>query len=361
MAKNLKSLIADKIKQDGPISISEYMGLCLGHPEFGYYMTRDPFGADGDFTTAPEISQMFGEMIGAWCLQVWHDMGEPKSFNLIEMGPGRGTFMQDILRICGRKNDFLDACDIYLIETSPHLREVQKTRLSEYIIKWAYDFNDIKINTPSIIVSNELLDALPVHQFVRHQNHWHERAIGLNEQDDLIIVETSPSFDPRLMIDESLAQNGDIVELCPAAQHLIKDIADKIAEFGGAALFIDYGYTHSAPGDSIQAMKAHKFVDITHDPGECDITAHVNFERLLNVAKQSNVKCEDLVTQGEFLRNLGIELRADMLKKQNPEKSDEIISALNRMIGESDMGNLFKVFGFCHSDLNIAGFENVYI
>ena len=361
MARNLKSIIVDKIDQDGPISIAEYMGLCLGHPEFGYYMTRDPFGAQGDFTTAPEISQMFGEMIGAWCMQVWHDMGEPKEFYLVEVGPGRGTLMQDIMRICHKNHSFMQAVRLNLIETSHKLRDVQKQTLSDYQVDWHSTLSDVQVNAPLIVLGNELLDALPVHQFVYHMDHWHERAIGLNDAGELIIVQTNPSFDPRLTIDNTNLKDGDIVELCPIAQNIIKDVSDMIAEFGGAGLFIDYGYAHSATGDTVQAVKAHKFTDITSSPGECDITAHVNFERLSRVAVQSGVSVETIVTQRDFLRNLGIELRADMLKKQNPEKKDEINSALNRMIGNEEMGSLFKVLGICHSELKIAGFENVYL
>ncbi len=363
MANTLENLIKAKIKADGPMSISEYMALCLGHPEYGYYMTRDPFGVKGDFTTAPEVSQMFGELIGAWVMQVWHDMGEPEHFNLIEAGPGRGTLMQDMLRISCKNPQFKRAVTVGLIETSPHLRAIQKKTLAEYSnIAWHDTISDIELSGPAIFVANELLDALPIHQFIKiGDNHWHERAVGINDNQELIITERHPSFDPRLILPSEEIDNGTIVEICPVAQSLVKDVAEAVKEHRGAALFIDYGYSHRAYGDTFQAMKDQKFVDVLHKPGDCDLTAHVNFERLFMVAQQSEVICAPIVSQSEFLKNLGIELRANMLKTQNPEMADGIDRDLNRLIGDDEMGSLFKVLGLCHPDLKIAGFENVYL
>lgn len=342
--------------------MAEYMALCLGHPEYGYYMTRDPFGAQGDFTTAPEISQMFGELIGAWCLQVWHDLGEPEKFHLIECGPGRGTLMQDILRICFKNTALKNSANVCLIETSPFLKKRQQETLSGFDnVTWYESFADVDADAPVIFIANELLDALPIHQFVKRNSGWAERAVGLNEQDAFERVLIAPSFDPRLIYATEDIETDTIVEFCPAAQNLVQDIARCIQGNRGAALFIDYGYIHEGYGDTLQALQKQGFVDILSSPGECDLTAHVNFYRLKRVADQVGLLTQPLTTQGQFLKNLGIDLRAQMLKSKNPSDAYGIDQALKRLTDDSEMGELFKVFGFSDTDLNIAGFENVYI
>lgn len=361
MTEKLLDIIQQHIRSHGPMTIADYMNLCLGHPDYGYYMTRDPLGLRGDFTTAPEVSQMFGELIGAWVLQCWHDLGEPARFHLIEQGPGRGTLMADILRVTARKDAFMQAANIHLVEISPVLMETQQKTLSPYNINWQQSFTDIELDAPLILIGNEFLDALPVHQFIWHENHWHERCIGLDTKENLTFLETAPSYDPRMLALEKPPGTNDILELCPTAAALIEDVARKVLEHGGAALYIDYGYASSEYGDTLQALYRHEYFDVLSKPGEADITAHVDFERLMKTAKQKNAKVFGPTPQGDFLRALGIELRARQLMHHNPAKAEDIGKAFHRLIDDSEMGHLFKAMAITHPDLTVAGFENVYV
>ena len=261
---------------------------------------------------------MFGEIIGAWISQVWQDIGAPSDFALVEMGPGRGTLMRDILRICCKNMDFKNAADVRLIETSPVLSKQQQATLSGYDVKWQNEFHD-DFDKPIIFIANELLDALPIHQFVKKSAGWQERYIGLSRDSNLEVRLAAPSFDPRLA-------------------------------FQGRGI-----------GDTVQAMSGHAYADILADPGNADITAHVDFERLRNISLKAGLETPDIVGQGAFLKRLGIELRAEMLKAQNPEKSEDIQSALRRLIHNDEMGQLFKVLGMGQQQLQLAGFGNVYI
>jgi NADH dehydrogenase [ubiquinone] 1 alpha subcomplex assembly factor 7 len=361
MTEKLLDIIQQHIRKDGPMTIADYMNLCLGHADHGYYMTHDPLGLRGDFTTAPEISQMFGELIGAWILQCWHDLGEPSRFHLIEQGPGRGTLMADILRVTARNPKFMQAADIHLVEISPVLIEKQQKALSSHTIHWQQSFTDINLDAPFILIGNEFLDALPVHQFVWHENHWHERCIGLDAKENLTFVESAPSYDPRMLALEKPPGNNDILELCPTASALIEDVALKISEHGGAALYIDYGYSNSEYGDTLQALYRHEYCDALTTPGEADITAHVDFERLAKTAQQKGTKVSGPTPQGDFLKALGIELRARQLIHHNPAKAEDIGQSLKRLTDDSEMGHLFKVMAITHPDLTVAGFENVYV
>ncbi len=341
----LSRYLSDLILHDGPISISTYMELALAHPEFGYYMTRDPLGRAGDFTTSPEISQMFGELLGLWCVDMWNKLGSPSRFTLAELGPGRGTLMADALRAAALVPAFGDAANVAFVEMSPTLKEEQQKNVP--IATW-YSRLDELPDTPLIVIANEFFDALPIKQFQRTEQGWCERHIGLAPEND-------PSGTPfRFGLTESLIANqmlpealraapiGAIAEVCPLGEMIIGQLASRISANKGAAIIIDYGHVQSAPGDTLQAMKKHKFVDVLDTPGEADITAHVDFANL--AAKAIGCSVSGPVEQGAFLTALGIDARAARLKAQaTPDQADDVEASLRRLTDDDAMGKLFKV------------------
>jgi NADH dehydrogenase [ubiquinone] 1 alpha subcomplex assembly factor 7 len=343
-----------RIAAEGPLSVADYMSEALANPKHGYYMTGDPLGKQGDFITAPEISQMFGELIGLWCATVWDQMGQPEKISLIEMGPGRGTLMVDALRALVMAPTFLDAIEIHMIETSPSLQIRQRRNLQslEFDIQWHESFAGVP-EGPFILIANELIDALPIRQFEKTVAGWGERKVGRNEGDELqwmldqsVIV--PDSFIPRDLFEGPL---GSIFEFCQSGISLVTSISESIAKFGGAALFIDYGHTQSAIGDTLQAVKNHQYHNVLLDPGEADLTAHVDFERLAETARAVGASAYGAIPQSDFLRRLGIEHRAKQLKKAASDRQkSEVISGLNRLIGENEMGRLFKVLAIAHAD-----------
>jgi SAM-dependent MidA family methyltransferase len=353
LLKELQRMIA----ADGPISIERYMSLCLGHPTRGYYATRDPFGAAGDFTTAPEISQMFGELLGLWAAEVWRMMGWPRPLRLIELGPGRGTLMADLLRAARVAPGFAEAVDVHLVETSPVLAALQKGTLarSSAPIAWHGRLCDVPAG-PAIVIANEFFDALPIRQFVRTERGWCERLVGLDPQGALAFG-LAPASDACL---PDHGSPGDILERSPAALDLAQEIAARIAAHGGAALIIDYGYAAPACGGTLQAVKRHAFADPLAEPGEADLTAHVDFASLAAAARASGASVRGPVPQGEFLRALGIETRARALQAgANAEQAVDIDAALRRLTGDApaEMGKLFKVLAVSHPDLpGLPGF-----
>ncbi|MCE7999521.1 MAG: class I SAM-dependent methyltransferase [Rhodobiaceae bacterium] len=322
-----------------------FMDLALAHPEHGYYRTRDPLGREGDFTTAPEISQMFGELLGLWSVDMWQKLGSPPSFNLIEFGPGRGTLMADAIRAAKLVPAFIEAANLVFLETSPALRTEQKTRVPS--ASWIESVEALPAG-PCIILANEFFDALPIKQFLKTGKGWQERCVALQSSSD----EDAPSFKFGLAETSaavsSLAPNvheapeGSIAEICPVGSTIMNKIRNHFDANTGAALIIDYGYKRSAAGDSFQALKNHKFVDPLADPGEADLTAHVDFEAL---AKPFNTgTCYGPVEQGPFLKALGIQARANALSANaNEHQRDDIASALKRLTDPGAMGSLFKV------------------
>ncbi len=352
------------IRSHGPLTIDRWMADVLGHPEHGYYMTRDPFGLEGDFITAPEVSQMFGELLGLWCAQTWHQMGSPKQVKLAELGPGRGTLMADAMRAAKAMPGFSDAAEIHLMETSRPLREMQRQALSNYDVTWHDGFETIP-NGPLLLITNELFDALPIRQFERTLEGWAERLVDLAPGDSegrefRLVLSPAPAPAAKLLskaVQE--APIGSIAELCPAGLRLAHDIADRIAKHGGAALIIDYGYVESRPGDTLQAVLKHKTHPILEAPGSADICAHVDFAMLARSARQCGVEIAGPVEQGAFLRSLGIAERARALQANaGREAVIDIGAALERLTGPGAMGNLFKVLCLRHPDLpNPAGFE----
>jgi NADH dehydrogenase [ubiquinone] 1 alpha subcomplex assembly factor 7 len=343
---DLKDIITQQIKMDGPISIADYMALCLGHPTHGYYMKKDPFGAKGDFTTAPEISQCFGELIGLWNALCWQSMGQPENIKLIELGAGRGTLLNDVLRATKNITGFHDAINLHIVEISPTLKEQQQIALEGFSLPkhWHENINDIP-DGPSLIIANEFFDALPIRQFEKHQGTWAERRVGLNPETDhlQITLRADPSA-PHLLAESLKGQTGDVFEICPAASFIAQSLAQRLNTFGGYLLVIDYGAEHACFGDSLQAVKDHDYCDILSTPGQADLSAHVDFLSLSKQLAHHGAKIWPLTTQGAFLETLGMGARTQqLLQGASPDQQKLLISAYKRLCSAEEMGTLFKV------------------
>lgn len=356
MAGTLAEKLAEAIRRDGPLTVEAFMAAALSDPEHGYYATRDPFGAAGDFTTAPEISQMFGELVGLWCAVTWQMIGSPSRVILAEMGPGRGTLMADALRALATVPPFLAAAEVWLVETSPTLRQRQRQTLAGRDIRWAERFEDLPSDAPLLMVANELFDALPILQYQKQGGHWHERRVGLTADGGFAFVlgsEATPDL-PAEVLD---APDGAIAEDCPQGRALAAAIGKRVAGFvPGAALLIDYGHGLSAAGDTLQAVKAHKFHPVLEAPGSADLTAHVDFAALARAAYPA--RAHGPAGQGAFLSRLGIQARAAMLAKGAPATAEQVEGQLRRLIDPREMGTLFKVMGLAHPALpTLPGLE----
>jgi NADH dehydrogenase [ubiquinone] 1 alpha subcomplex assembly factor 7 len=353
----LEAEIRRIIEAEGPITVSDYMRLCLTHPRHGYYMTRDPLGAAGDFTTAPEVSQMFGELIGAWAAAVWRQMGSPARVNFVELGPGRGTLMADALRAARSVPDFRAALSVHLVEISPALREAQKKTLAgEASVNWHEAIDEIP-DGPAIVIANEFVDALRVHQFVKDFDGWHLRLVGIiGGRLDFIVV-PGPMPDD-FQADTPEAPDGTILELRDEGP--IVQLGDHIARRGGAALIIDYGQYCLSLRDTLQAVRNHKYADPLANPGEADLTTQVSFAEVATWAQRAGAATSRLLTQGEFLRRLGIEQRAARLKANaTPQQAADIDSGLHRLTAPDQMGDLFKVLAFSDPKLGVLpGFDS---
>lgn len=340
MTNALERELIARITASGPISIAEYMAECLLHPELGYYTTAAPFGAAGDFITAPEISQMFGEMIGLSLAQCWIDQGQPEGAWLVELGPGRGTLMSDMLRVLSKVPGAPQALRPCLLEASPRLRSIQAETLAGSSPRWISAIDDLP-QGPTYFIANEFLDALPIRQFERGKIGWRERQIGL--VDGKLALGRSPEADlPALHSRKVDTKPGQIVEICDPAVTVTSAVAARIAEEGGAALFIDYGDWHSL-GDTLQALKDHQTVDPLFFPGKADLTAHVDFEPIATMAKQNGLVVSQLTPQGVFLERLGITQRAQSLASElSGHALDQHIQAHRRLTHPEEMGTLFK-------------------
>ncbi len=331
--------LARRIVAAGPISIADYMAECLLDSEHGYYCTRDPFGTAGDFVTAPEISQMFGEMVGLALAQAWVDQGRPTRFTLAELGPGRGTLMADILRATRAVPGFTKAARVHLVEASANLRRVQQQTLAPVKAIWCDSADDLP-GAPLFVVANEFFDALPVRQFTRDPHGWRERQVGLLD-DRLSFGLSAPA--PIAALDHRLGDTraGDIVETCAPARPVIQAISSHIATHGGAVLIVDYGGWHSL-GDTLQALRAHQPADPLATPGEADLTAHVDFEALAKAAK--DVTVSPMTRQGVFLERLGITARAQALAgRLSGTTLESHIAAHRRLTHPQELGSLFKI------------------
>ena len=359
----LEAEIRRIIAVDGPMSVAAFMQLCLGHPAHGYYTTRDPFGRGGDFITAPEISQMFGELIGLWAVAVWQAMGSPARLALVELGPGRGTLMADALRATRVVPAFMAALDVHLVETSPVLRRLQQERLAalDVPVAWHGDVADVP-EGPLIAIANEFFDALPVHQAVKAADGWHERMVGL-EAGMLAFAlhpDPIPGFAPILPSRLAGAPAGAVYEW--RSGDVAAGIARRVAGHGGAALALDYGHRESAPGETLQAVGRHGFVDPLATPGEVDLTAQVDFVALARTAEGAGARVHGPLPQGEFLRRLGIEARAAALRATaTAAQAADIDAALARLTGggREAMGELFKAIAFTDPRLGaLPGFDS---
>jgi NADH dehydrogenase [ubiquinone] 1 alpha subcomplex assembly factor 7 len=347
--------IRRRIATAGPMSVGQYMRLCLTHPDYGYYMTHDPLGTHGDFTTAPEISQTFGELIGVWAASVWRKMGGPENVRLVELGPGRGTMMLDVLRAGHIVPAFRKAAVIHLIEISPALAERQRQALtgSDIHMEWHRSLDDVP-DGPMIILANEFFDSLPVQQAVLCADGWHERVVKVGDDNRFAFGHARdpiPLFDQMLPPSVAEAQIGDIFEW--RADQTALELGRRVVRSGGAALVVDYGHVASATGDTLQAVRAHDFVDPLVAPGAADLTAHVDFQALSQAAESMGARAYGPLEQAEFLRRLGIDSRADALKVAAPHKAEEIDAGCERLTNEepTGMGKLFKAVAFAHPKL----------
>mgnify|MGYP000704596584 CR=1 FL=1 len=354
----LETEIRRRIAAAGPMPVAEYMALCLTDSEHGYYTTRDPFGAQGDFITAPEISQMFGELIGLWMAAVWKQMGAPENVRLIELGPGRGTLMKDALRAAKVMPAFREAVVLHLVEISPAL-EAQQERTLEHLslpMFWHPALEDVPAG-PSIIVANEFFDALPVNQAVKSGHHWHERRIGIDDNGNLaftVAPDPLPHFERLLPADVRDATEGTIFEW--RADTAAMELGKRVARDGGAALVIDYGHGESGAGDTLQAVGQHAYMDPLGAPGSIDLTAHVDFQALMRAGEAMGAEGFGPIEQAVLLRRLGIETRAASLKaKASSAAANEIDLALERLTGRSraGMGMLFKAAAFAHKSVGV--------
>ncbi|MES2914078.1 MAG: SAM-dependent methyltransferase [Pseudomonadota bacterium] len=333
----LARLLASRIRETGPITVADYMAECLLHPVHGYYTTRDPFGARGDFTTAPEISQMFGELLGLALAQAWLDRGAPTPFTLAELGPGRGTLMADIRRATRGVPGFHDAAQVVLVEASPVLRQKQQQTISrgpDLGLRWIEAAGDLP-EQPLFLVANEFFDALPIHQYQFVNGGWHERLIGLQDGALAFGLAEGPTL-PGTMAMHS-REDGVIIEENRIGRFVARQVHHRLHHHGGLALVIDYGGWRSH-GDTLQALRGHAFDDPLAHPGEADLTAHVDFEPL------AENRAHFYTTQGEFLTRLGIEARAERLARNLTGAALESHRAAHRRLTHpEEMGSLFKV------------------
>lgn len=342
----LKKRIVEQIRMLGPVPVNEFMAQCLFDPKYGYYTTREPFGAAGDFITAPEVSQMFGELAAIWLYRAWSAISQPMPLTLAEIGPGRGTLMKDMLRAFKRLDAaFLKETAFAMIEVSPRLAEMQKQTLSAVEVKLSwYESLEALPSSPLLIVGNELFDAVPIRQFVRKNGEWRERIIGLDGNDDLSFFAGAASLDPVLLPSSANeAPEGAIFEAAPARSALMDMIAARIEKDGGAGLFFDYGHLEPGVGDTLQAMKGHAYQDVFTSPGEADLTSHVDFAALATIARNHGLATRT-AKQGDFLLAMGLLERAGSLGANADHATREKISGeVERLAGPDQMGDLFKV------------------
>ena len=341
------------IEANGPITVAQYMAHCLGDPEHGYYMTRDPLGAHGDFITAPEVSQIFGEIVGAWLIHAWQLIGAPSPVHLVELGPGRGTLMADILRVASHVPGFAEAISVHFVETSPILRARQAETLARFgaAPRWHRTFFDVPAG-PVLLVANEFFDALPVRQFVRVEGVWRERVVGL-AADRLAF-----GIGPGVLDDGPEGPDGSVLEMSPAGDALIGAVAARLHSHGGAALVIDYGHPGTARGETLQAVRNHAYADPLEAPGEADLTAHVDFGALARRARSAGAAVHGPIEQGSFLLSLGVLERAGRLGAEADETvRDRIRAAVERLAAPAQMGTLFKVLALTPVGVTPPPFE----
>jgi NADH dehydrogenase [ubiquinone] 1 alpha subcomplex assembly factor 7 len=356
MSKGLSKRLIERIRAGGPISAGVFLGEALFDPCEGFYATKDPIGAGEDFITAPEISQMFGELIGLWLAASWQAMQSPAPVRLVEFGPGRGTMMKDILRAARAVPGFAAALDVSLIEASPALINVQASNLgaAPCEVNWKSALNDVSPG-PSLIIGNEYLDCLPVRQFVRQSGEWFERLVDVNDDGAFhFALSASPASRAEIeMIPPGLRtlDDGALVEVRPAIDLLMDELATRFEADPGVALFLDYGPGVSEPGDTLQAIAKHKKVDPLLTPGSADLTTRVDFAEIKRAAETAGLMVAGPVCQGKWLKALGLEYRAADLMRKNPEQKQKLARQVHRLMDSEQMGDLFKVIAIYAKDL----------
>jgi NADH dehydrogenase [ubiquinone] 1 alpha subcomplex assembly factor 7 len=353
----LEDRIRSLVAATGPISVADYMAICLSDPAHGYYATRDPFGAAGDFVTAPEISQMFGELVGVWCLAAHEAMGSPPSFALVELGPGRGTLMADLLRAARVRPAFTDAASVHLVETSPVLRGAQRRRLDGIAAPAWHDRIDELPPGPLIIVANEFFDALPIRQFIRTNDGWRERLVGLGGDGRLAFGIGATGIGDDMIPPQAVgAAPGDVVEVNRPAEAILAALCDRIVADGGALLTFDYGSDRGGLGDTLQAVRAHGHVGVLDGPGEADLTAHVDFAALAATGRSRGARVFGPRAQGHFLVEMGLLERAGAIGRDaGAAERDALVAAVERLAGENGMGTLFRALAVT-SGFAVPGF-----
>jgi NADH dehydrogenase [ubiquinone] 1 alpha subcomplex assembly factor 7 len=355
----LAERLARRIAADGPLSLAEYMTACLFDPEAGVYAAGDPLGAAGHFTTAPEISQVFGELLGLWAASVWQEMGAPARLVFAELGPGRGTLMADALRGLAVLPPFLEAAEVVLVETSPHLRAVQERTLQGRPVRWVERVEALP-EGPLVLLANEVFDTLPIRQYVKTPEGWAERRIGLGEGGGLqwVLGPRLPGTPPGLTRAKATAPVGALAEACTAGEAIAGEIGRRLAANGGAALLVDYGYFPSAPGETLQALARHEVADPLAAPGTADLTAHVDFQALAAAAEAAGACAHGPVTQKTLLEALGVHARAEALKaRATSAQAADLDAGVARLIAPDRMGTLFKALALTGPDMAVpAGF-----
>ena len=361
----LETEIRRRIALAGPMPVRQFMTMCLTHAKYGYYMGRDPLGRSGDFVTSPEVSQVFGELIGLWAASVWHLMGQPENVRLVELGPGRGTMMLDALRAAQVVPAFRSAIVLHLVEISPALQQRQQRALSgiEIPLVWHQSLDELP-EGPAIILANEFFDAMPVNQAIKQFNGWYERVVEIGNDGKLtfgIANELIPLFDQLVPPNIRDAPIGAIYEW--RTDNLPLTLGQRLMQQGGAALIVDYGHVESAVGETLQAVSGHAFADPLLSPGEVDLTAHVDFQAFGVAAESMGARIHGPIEQAKFLRNLGIEQRVKALTAYAPpEKVEQINGAIGRLLGEgkTEMGQMFKVIAIADPALGaLPGFESI--
>jgi NADH dehydrogenase [ubiquinone] 1 alpha subcomplex assembly factor 7 len=350
----LKKRIVALIEVQGPISVAQYMTLALHDPEEGYYATREPFGGEGDFITAPEISQMFGELLGLWCGQVWSDQGKPKGAKLVELGPGRGTLMADALRALKRVPGFLDQVDVVLVESSPRLQALQRERLKETGARLSWRARFDIADAPLLVIANEFFDALPVRQYVKTARGWCERMVVVKNGALDFALAPLPTPAAAIPASRAGAPEGGVYEVSQAAGALSEEIGRVITAHGGGALIVDYGYREAGFGETVQAVGSHRFASLLAEPGRHDLSAHVDFAALADAARHGGAAIFGPTPQGTFLERLGIGPRAQRLCAAQPQQADTIQAAAARLTAPNQMGNLFQAMAFLPSSAAAA-------
>jgi NADH dehydrogenase [ubiquinone] 1 alpha subcomplex assembly factor 7 len=360
VSEEIANKITRRIRAEGPLTVAAYMAMALHDPEVGYYAKRGPIGAAGDFTTAPEISQIFGELIGLWCAELWKRIGRPDPVVLAELGPGRGVLMSDLLRAAGTVPEFCRALRICLVEASPVLRAEQERRLRQAQPAWMSRVEELP-DGPMLMVANEFLDALPIRQFVRRAVGWSERMVAVDPEDYLVFVDGPESRVASRLVPNSLRESspGTVAEICPAALTLAGALGSRLARQPGAALFIDYGYFPTAPGSTLRALQHHRPVSMLAAPGTADISTHVDFAAFAEAARAAGAEIHGPIGQGRFLTALGAGLRLAALSvRATPAERRSLESGVRRLLDPGQMGDLFKVVAVISPGLaSPAGFN----